>query len=242
MYFSSLLCTYSRLNTNRPKTTHCQPTVIALYFTMRITALSDTHMLHQQVEIPSADLLIFAGDMSVCRTIQDVAGFNEFLKRLPHRYKIVIGGNHDHLLAKAPDLGRELLQDAIYLQDEEVVIEGIKFYGSPWQPIFNTGACDAFALSRGKAMREKWALIPEDTDILITHVPPCGIMDEDGGVSHGCSDLLETVQRIRPGFHIFGHIHNHNGMQTVDGTTFVNCNVKGKKGLVRSALVFDYPA
>jgi len=208
---------------------------------MRITAFSDTHMLHKKVAIPAADLLIFAGDMSVCRTLQDVAGFNSFLKTLPHKYKVVIGGNHDHLLAASPDLGRELLKNVIYLQDESVLIEGIRIYGSPWQPIFNTN-CDAFALSRGKAIQEKWDLIPEDTDILITHTPPCGIMDEAGGVSHGCSDLLKTVQRIAPKFHIFGHIHNHNGMQRVGCTTFINCNVKDKKGQVRPALTFDYPS
>lgn len=199
-------------------------------------------MLHKQVEIPDADLLIFAGDMSVCRTVQDVAGFNDFLKQLPHRHKIVIGGNHDHLLASSPELGRKLLRDAILLQDEAVIIEGIKIYGSPWQPIFNTNACDAFALPRGRIMREKWAMIPDDTDILITHTPPCGIMDEDGGVSHGCSDLLEAVQHIAPRFHIFGHIHNHNGMQTIGRTTFINCNVKDKKERVRAALTFAYPA
>ncbi len=209
---------------------------------MRIIAFSDTHMLHSQVEIPDGDLLVFAGDMSVCRTVQDVAGFNTFLKTFPHQYKIVIGGNHDHLLASSPDLGRELLQDAIYLQDEEIIIEGIKIYGTPWQPTFNTNACDAFALPRGKVMREKWAMIPEDTNILITHTPPSGIMDEDGGVSHGCSDLLARIQRIGPRFHIFGHIHNHNGMQTVANTTFVNCNVKDKDNRVRPALAFDYPS
>ncbi|MEN8200067.1 MAG: metallophosphatase domain-containing protein [Thermodesulfobacteriota bacterium] len=209
---------------------------------MKITAFSDTHMRHLQVEIPDGDLLIFAGDMSVCRTIQDVTGFNDLLKQLPHRHKVIIGGNHDHLLASSPELGRKLLQDGIYLEDEAVTIDGIKIYGAPWQPIFNTNACDAFALPRGRVMREKWALIPEDTDILITHTPPCGIMDEDGGICHGCSDLLEVVQRIAPRFHIFGHIHNHNGIQTIGQTTYVNCNVKGKKDHVRSALTFDYPS
>ena len=208
---------------------------------MKIVTFSDTHMLHQRVAIPPGDILIFAGDMSVCRTVQDVAGFNALLSSLPHPCKIVIGGNHDHLLAKAPELGRELLRDAIYLQDEEATIAGIKFYGSPWQPTFNTAACDAFALPRGKAMREKWALIPKDTDILITHVPPCGILDEDGGISHGCSDLLEAVQRIRPCFHIFGHIHNHNGVKKIGSTTYINCNVKGPKGMIRPPLAFDYP-
>ena len=198
-------------------------------------------MLHQQVEIPDGDILIFAGDMSVCRTLQDVAGFNSFLKTLPHPHKIVIGGNHDHLLASSPELGRQLLQDAIYLQDESVCIGGIKIYGSPWQPIFNTNACDAFALPRGKIMKQKWNMIPNDTDILITHSPPCGIMDEDGGISHGCSDLLAAVRQIKPKFHIFGHIHNHNGMETIGCTTFINCNVKDKKDRVRPALTIDYP-
>lgn len=177
----------------------------------------------------------------MCKTIQDVAGFNAFLKPFPHQYKIVVGGNHDHLLASSPDLGRELLQDAIYLQDEEIVINGIKIYGTPWQPTFNTRACNAFALPRGKVMQEKWAQIPEDTDILVSHCPPAGIMDEDGGVSHGCSDLLARVQAITPQFHIFGHIHNHNGMQRIEKTTFMNCNVKDKNNRIRPALTFDYP-
>lgn len=199
-------------------------------------------MLHRRVEIPDGDLLIFAGDMSVCRTLQDVAGFNTFLKSLPHKYKVVIGGNHDHLLASSPDLARKLLSDAVYLQDENITIEGIKIHGSPWQPIFNTNACDAFALPRGRVIRKKWDLIPEDTDILITHSPPAGIMDEDGGVSHGCTDLLHAVQRIAPVFHIFGHIHNYNGMQRIACTTYVNCNVKDKNNRVRPALTFDYPS
>lgn len=199
-------------------------------------------MSHQRVEVPVADLLIFAGDMSVCKTLQDVAGFNHFLKGLPHRYKVVIGGNHDHLLAHSQALGRSLLPDAIYLQDQSVVIEGIKIYGAPWQPIFNSKACDAFALPRGRELRRKWDLIPPDTDILITHSPPCGIMDDVSGISHGCSDLLEAVQRVGPTFHIFGHIHNHNGIQKVGNTTFVNCNVKDRGSLMRPALCFDYPA
>ena len=207
---------------------------------MKITTFSDTHMRHRNVRIPDGDILIFAGDMAVCRTIQDVAGFNEFLSGFPHPHKILIGGNHDHLLAESPELGRKLLKDVHYLQDEELIIEGIKFYGSPWQPTFNTAACDAFALPRGDAMRRKWQLIPDDTDVLITHVPPCGIMDEDGGISHGCSDLLQTVQRISPRFHIFGHIHNYYGRKKIGATTFINSNVKGKNGLVRPALTFDF--
>ena len=207
---------------------------------MKIVAFSDTHMLHENVEIPDGDLLIFAGDMSICKTVQDVSQFNDFLESLPHSHKIVVGGNHDHLLAYSPDIGIELLQSATYLQDRTVTIEGIKIYGAPWQPTFNTKACNAFALPRGKIIRRKWQLIPGDTNILVTHSPPCGIMDEDSGVSHGCSDLLERVEQIKPRFHIFGHIHNHNGIENIGKTCFINCNVKAKNGIVRPALAFDY--
>ncbi len=207
---------------------------------MRIVAFSDTHTRHAEVEIPPGDLLIFAGDMSQCRTNEETISFNTFLSTLPHPHKIVIGGNHDHQLARDPQQARALLTNATYLLDQYVCIQGINIYGAPWQPIFHAKACDAFARFRGRPMREKWDLIPEGVDILITHTPPQGIMDEDQGISHGCSDLLSAVHRVQPRYHVFGHIHNHNHRLTCGPTTFINCNVKGAGGILRPATLFDY--
>jgi Icc-related predicted phosphoesterase len=207
---------------------------------MKIVAFSDSHTLHESVVIPPGDILIFAGDMSLCRTVQEAVRFNEFLGTLPHPFKVVIAGNHDHLLEQKGAQAHSLFTNAAYLQDQSVEIEGITFYGAPWQPIFNARACDAFALPRGKAMKEKWNLIPDKIDILITHTPPLGIMDEDQSIGHGCMDLLEAVRRIRPKHHIFGHIHNHNGLLKNGETTFINCNVRGPRGEIRPALSFDY--
>ncbi|MCK4490026.1 MAG: hypothetical protein KAU23_07180 [Anaerolineales bacterium] len=53
-----------------------------------------------------------------------------------------------------------------------MIIDGTKFYGSPWQPWFYDWA---FNLQRGPEIRSKWELIPEGIDILITHGPPYGI-------------------------------------------------------------------
>ncbi len=207
---------------------------------MKITVFSDTHTLHNQVNIPEGDILIFAGDMNNCRDEQDVAAFNSFLATLPHKHKVVIGGNHDHQLAGNPVTAKSLLPEAVYLQDELVVIAGITIYGTPWQPIFNDRACDAFALPRGKALKKKWEMIPKGIDILVTHSPPSGIMDQDGPVGHGCSELTGVVNIIKPKYHVFGHIHSKHGVMKNGDTIFINCNVRGENGSIRPAISFEY--
>ena len=79
-------------------------------------------------------------------------------------------------------------------------------YGTPWQPEY----CGwAFNLPRGDACAAKWSQIPDGTDILITHTPPLGYGDHCcTGVRAGCEDLLNEVQgRVRPKYHVYGHIH-----------------------------------
>lgn len=207
---------------------------------MKITAFSDTHTFHHHVNVPDGDLLIFAGDMNNCRDVQDVSEFNSFLGSLPHRHKIVVGGNHDHQLAGDPVKAKSLLSNALYLQDEVAVVRGITIYGSPWQPVFNDRACDAFALPRGKSLREKWEMIPFGVDILVTHAPPSGVMDMDGLVCHGCSDLMNAVRIKKPRFHVFGHIHSNQGVIHTSPTTFINCSVKGANDEIRPPLSFGY--
>jgi len=65
-------------------------------------------------------------------------------------------------------------------------------------------------------------------DILLTHGPPLGVGDKLSGGRQvaGCSELLATVrQRVRPKFHVFGHIHEHNGCWTDGRTTFINAAI-----------------
>jgi Icc-related predicted phosphoesterase len=74
------------------------------------------------------------------------------------------------------------------------------------QPRYGTSG---FQLEEGYELESKWNQIPDDTDVLITHGPPYGYGDcvhHDYNV--GCRDLLDTVKfRVKPQYHIFGHIH-----------------------------------
>jgi len=193
---------------------------------IRIVCISDTHTLHGRLQIPEGDVLVHAGDLSSRGRKSEIQEFDRWLGTLPHRHKVVICGNHDFLFEREPEVARGLITNAIYLQDSGVTIEGLQFWGSPWQPEFFDWA---FNLERGEPLREKWALIPTDTDVLITHGPPMGILDRvERGERVGCEELTEALKRVRPKLHVFGHIHEAYGHLDRDGTRFVNassCNL-----------------
>jgi Icc-related predicted phosphoesterase len=191
---------------------------------MKIICISDTHNLHKDLKIPDGDILIHAGDMTCVGGIDELKEFNQWLGTLPHRHKIVIAGNHDLYLDHVPSLANLLITNAIYLNDSGVEIEGLKIWGSPISPNYQDWA---FNRERGEAIRKHWEMIPEDTDILITHCPPFGILDfTDTGKHEGCSDLLEIVQqKIKPRLHVFGHIHDAHGQVKIGETLFVNASI-----------------
>ena len=70
-----------------------------------------------------------------------------------------------------------------------------------------------------------YAAIPEDTDVLVTHTPPYGILDRDGSILYGSRVLLERVRTIRPHLHLFGHIHKSCGTLSDGITIFSNAAI-----------------
>jgi len=189
---------------------------------MRLVVISDTHTFHGAVEPPGGDVLVHAGDFSLGGQPHELMEFFEWLGALPHRHKVVIAGNHDLLFEENPDFARDMVPAGVtYLEDAGCEIEGIRFWGSPWQPWFLDWA---FNLDSEAELQAKWNLIPPDTDVLVTHGPPYGVLDECyDGRSVGCAALAGTVQRIVPKLHLFGHIHEGYGRAgDPAGTTFVN--------------------
>lgn len=198
--------------------------------------------MHDRLPIPEGDVFIHAGDITDVGSPEDVARFNGFVKSLKHRYKIVIAGNHDFVFQNSHHVARGMLTDCIYLEDSETAIEGIRVYGSPWQPRFMNWA---FNLERGAELKAKWDRIPEDVDILITHGPPLGHGDDIpsyGSTEHvGCADLLAAVERIKPKYHIFGHVHEGYGVTRNEHTTFINASMcDAAYNPINPPIVFDW--
>jgi predicted phosphohydrolase len=191
---------------------------------MRIVCLSDTHLC-KGLAVPDGDVLIHAGDLTMSGEERAIAAAATWLGNLPHRHKIVIAGNHDWLFQRQPGLALAYMEpDLIYLEDSGCEIEGLKFWGSPWQPWFQSWACNL--PRKGEKLREKWNCIPVDTDELITHGPPYGILDQvDGGDHLGCEELAIRWVAVRPRLHVFGHIHDGYGSLKRAGTLFVNASI-----------------
>ncbi len=201
---------------------------------MKIIALSDTHTYHRQIkDIPDGDVLVHCGDITFRGEIAVLEDFAYWMKELPHKHKIFIAGNHDRSLER-DDYKRGMLLELFdecgitYLQDSGIDIDGVKFWGAPWTPVFHNWS---FNLPRGRALEEKWALIPDDTNVLLTHGPPWQILDKaPRGVfdfEHtGCANLLERILELRQlQTHVFGHIHADSGSHTDAGVQFVNASI-----------------
>lgn len=205
---------------------------------MRVVAFSDTHSYHRKIAIPDGDILICAGDITFRGELSVIEDFCNWMKALPHKNKVCIFGNHSlgmeygykrpHALSMFKDAG------IIYLENSETEIEGIKTYGSPITPFFNNWE---FNRQRGKEIAREWEKIPDDTELLIVHTMPFGVLDKaprgEGKYSHeGCRDLLDRVGQLKKLKVFFGgHLHRDNNERPVviNGITFCNVSILNNK-------------
>jgi Icc-related predicted phosphoesterase len=208
---------------------------------LKIVCISDTHCRLEEVFIPDGDVLVHTGDLTFVGDIKETS--KELVKLSKHldRFKsiVLVEGNHDWLGERNPDLMDQMCKDSgiTLLRDSGTTIEGIKFWGSPYQPEF----CNwAFNLPRGQALKEKWSLIPQDTQVLLTHGPPMGILDGverfngkkcEWETEHvGCADLYNRIQDLKDlKLHVFGHIHGSHGTLKVENTWLVNASICTEK-------------
>ena len=219
--------------------------------------ISDTHGRHsacfgQERPLPAGDVLVHCGDTTNTGEIGQLRSFAAWFGAQAHPHKIVIAGNHDLSLDRAfydagggqrfhgkrrhePDEAAEIMRSGnfVYLEDEGCEVLGRRVWGSPWTPTF----CDwAFNQPRGGASAARWATIPTNTDVLLTHGPPLGHGDLcSSGDRAGCTDLLrEVTGRIKPAVHAFGHVHEGAGV-TTDGTGTLFVNASSLDGRYRPA-------
>jgi Icc-related predicted phosphoesterase len=200
-----------------------------------MTFISDTHGKHEHLTskaynniLGGGDVLVHAGDISMMGKTHEIKSFLDWFSNTEFDHKIFIAGNHDWGFENQTDIADEYKEKGVtYLFDSSVVIDGLKFYGSPWQPEFFDWA---FNLPRGEKLAEKWALIPEDTDVLITHGPAFGMLDwVMSGQRVGCEDLFKRIMKIKPKIHVCGHIHCAYGQKNLNDVEFLNASVLGER-------------
>lgn len=203
---------------------------------MRYILVSDTHSLHDQVEIPDGDVLLHSGDFCNRGTEAEMYAFNVWMGKLPHKYKIAIAGNHDKICEKfipgnkyGSVIGRdkiaELTSNFTYLCDSGVWVGDKFIYGSPWQPEYYDWA---FNLPRnGWQLKQKWRAIPDYTSILLTHGPVEGLLDLTKRGDHcGCALLKERITTLpNLKLHVAGHIHEAYGATEESSITYVNASI-----------------
>lgn len=192
---------------------------------MKIIAVSDMH--GRLPTIPECDLLLIAGDICSHGSTHSQLfwlrkEFRIWLDQVPAKEIVAVAGNHDWVFQKQP--GQIPKFRWHYLLDRSIELNGLVIHGSPWQPIFYDWA---FNLSE-EELAEKFALIPDNADIVVTHGPPLGFRDETpSGLHVGSSALRRRIDQVQPALHVFGHIHHSHGtVKTHDSSTlFANVSV-----------------
>ena len=196
------------------------PSIQPLAAPITVVCISDTH--NGRPQVPDGEILIHAGDATQSGTLKEFQATIDWMHSLPHRYKILIAGNHDMLLDSTldnrPNSGGAVVRTAInwrsiiYLEKSTTVLRcsggrQVQIYGNPMTPKHGNWA---FQYER---RADVWRdVIPSGTDILVTHGPPLAHLDISGW---GCKHLLDAVWKVKPRLHVFGHLHDGHGMKLV---------------------------
>jgi Icc-related predicted phosphoesterase len=217
---------------------------------MKITFISDTHTYmydynnnYKELILPEGDILCCSGDiMSSGYNEGEIIHFLKWINKQSFRYKIFIAGNHDRVFEDKPLIANEIItkyagEGVIYLQNTSIEIEGLTFYGTPHQPYFGGWA---FNVPDFEKLINIYQQIPDNVDVLLTHCPPYGILDQShrtyyhnpSGENHlGSIELKEVLaakqlSKTQPRVVAFGHIHGDGGKQLqIDDTLYINASL-----------------
>jgi len=198
---------------------------------MKIAAFSDCHEQFKAIKFPKDfDLLICAGDFTYRGDYFAIRDFLEELRAL-EKPTIIVAGNHELTLDKINSSENQLINiycrpeaNQFYLKNQGIDFLGYKIWGSPYTPWFHDWAFNA----PRDNIQEHWDKIPLDTEILVLHGPPYGILDyTDTGNNVGCEALLSTIKTKLKKLKvcIFGHIHESYGQVEIDGVRYYNVSI-----------------
>lgn len=190
---------------------------------MKVACLADTHGALPNTVPADADLLVIAGDFTAYGSYVEnwlLDTFQPWLLQQPPA--VVICGNHE-FVGEHP-AGDEVLRSlpCTYLNNEASVVEGVRVWGSPWTPPFMQWAF----MATEEKLAAMYSTIPDDTQLLVTHGPPFGMMDPGFREEHvGSVALLERIPHLPElRLAVSGHLHQGRGVTQENGVTFVNAS------------------
>lgn len=193
---------------------------------MKLVCISDTHGDHELLSLPSGDVLIHAGDLTAHGKEQETEKFMQWFGEQSFDHKLCIAGNHDTFMESDPESSNQFARenDVVLLNDSGYQVGNIHFWGSPITPRFLHWS---FMRDPGEPIEAHWRMIPENTNVLITHGPAFGILDgimrPSGELeSTGCPSLGKRIQQLAPSLHIFGHIHEGRGVYSDNNIHYYN--------------------
>ena len=220
-----------------------------------------------KLPVPKVDVLLHCGDLTHSGGVSAYENALAVLSNIDAELKLVIAGNHDldldpHYYKETPSRYSQAIE---VMNGEQATRSNVKYlkegthtftlrsgaeitiYGSPYTP--DTGWAFPYRRIQDRFNSESQALemmeciaenpVPNSVDIIMTHEPPWGILDECHGGNAGCQNVLQASRRTRPLLHCFGHIHEGHGAEIVDwdkygkapGPTHVwNEHIFGAKG------------
>ncbi len=179
--------------------------MIIPYKNKTLAVFFDTHGKHRKLPLIESDIAIHLGD--ACDFGNDIQ-FRDFLEwfgNYPAKHKIFVAGNHELQWELEPELFLELFpKNIIFLENRVMKLEEITFVSVPAR----------MGLHHYPKLK-----LPERTDFLLTHAPAKGILDN----GLGCPILEKFIKKLKPEYHLFGHIHQTAGQRIrQNGTTFIN--------------------
>mgnify|MGYP003474853217 FL=1 len=231
----------------------------------RLVVISDSHTKHDDLILPNGEILIHCGDFTFRGEDNETINFLVWAQLQSYKYRHVIAGfgNHEVEIENCWENFKELQRcyapDVKFLKMNSFTdkVSGLKFFGYPYVPYINGRW--SFEKHRGKEILEQINKIPK-CDILISHGPPFGILDEmktsnwvidsearlgwkkeEVKVNIGCQDLLEAIPRIGCKAVLFGHIHESYGRYTdLNGVQYINAAVLDEQyELTHQPMVID---
>jgi len=210
--------------------------------TIKFTIISDTHGDHEKLGIMSGDVLIHCGDMFNLynRSDVDFEKIDDWFGRQNFDLILCIDGKHDFDLEERSKHLANPFKNAVVLNGDSYTYKGVNFFGAPWVPDLDG---HAYFVSNSD-LKSKWAEIPNNTDVLITHTPPAGIMDKSSsGLKFGCPYLSTALDSLSPRLHCFGHVHASSGVLRKNDTMYINASMVNRKHkIIHKPYKFTYGA